>query len=242
MRKLIYLGLMFAVLTGLSACETRYDYYQAGLNKTNMSGYHSFAWMPMNSTTTKGSSQFADATIKDAATQALSSKGLSLQQRNPDLLVSYSTMVGQGTRTYYYPDYGYDAFYYPRFGYGFGFGGGFGGYGGFGRFGYRPYYYGFGAPFAYGGMGGGVGQEHYKEGTIIIDLIDTRTKQVVWRGFGVGEIHRNPQKDMEELPKVVAGVLDQLHLNPTGTDGRRRMPTPPPVRRTNYTPASTNSI
>jgi len=239
MKKLIYWGSFLLILSGLSACETSYNYYQAGLNKTNMSGYHSFAWMPMNATGTKGGSQVADVTIKDAATQSLSAKGLSLQQRNPDLLVSYSTMVGTATRTYYYPDYGYDAFY-P--GFGFGWGGGFGGWGGWGRFGYRPYYYGygFGGPFAYGGVG--VGQERYKEGTIIIDLIDTHTKKVVWRGFGVGEVHRNPQKDMEELPKVVAGVLDQLHVNPTGVYGDRRRVPQPPVRRTTYSAASSSSI
>src|ERR1700761_2418492 len=122
MKKLIYFGLFALVLSGLTACETRYDYYVAGLNKTNMSGYHSFAWMPMGNNQ-QGGSQVADVTIKDAATQALSSKGLSLQQRNPDLLVSYSTKVGQGTRTYYYPNYGYDPFWGPGFGYGLGWGG-----------------------------------------------------------------------------------------------------------------------
>jgi len=240
MKKLIYSGLFLLVLSGLTSCETRYDYYVAGLNKTNMNGYHSFAWMPMSNTNTRGGSQVADATIKDAATSALSAKGLRLQQRNPDLIVSYSTMIGQGTRTYYYPNYGYDGFYpgfgYPGFGFGLGWGGRFGRFGGWGGFGYRPYYYAYGEPFAYGG---GVGQEHYKEGTIIIDLIDARTKQVVWRGFGVGEVHHNPQKDIEDLPKVVSGVLEQYHGNPTSVNGPRRMP---PARRPIYTPASTNSI
>ena len=57
-------------------------------------------------------------------------------------------------------------------------------------------------------------QEHYKEGTLIIDLIDTRTRKIVWRGFGVGEVHNNPQKTIDDLPKVVNGVLDQLQLTP----------------------------
>ena len=93
--------------------------------------------------------------------------------------------------------------------------GGFGGWGGYGGWGlgYRPYYSAFGAPFAYGDVN--LGKEHYKEGTVIIDLIDRRSRQVVWRGFGVGEVHRNPQKDIEELPKVVDGVLKQLSLAPS---------------------------
>jgi len=232
MKKLIYLGLFAVALSGLSAC-TSYDYYVAGLNKTNMSGYHSFAWMPMNNGNEKGNSMVADASIKDAATQALSQKGLRLQQRNPDLLISYSTKVGTGTRTNYYPDYGYGGFY-PGFGFGWG-----GGWGGWGRWGYRPYYYAYGAPFGYYGGLTYAEQEHYKEGTIIIDLIDTRTKRVVWRGFGVGEVHHNPQKDLEALPKVVDGVLQQLNVTQVANSYRAQ---PAPARRSVYHPASTNSI
>jgi hypothetical protein len=233
MKRLIYFGLFIGALSGLSAC-TSYDYYVAGLNKTNMSGYHSFAWMPMSNNTKGGGSMEADATIKDAATQSLTSKGLRLQQRNPDLLVSYSTQVGTGTRTYYYPDYGFGyGGFYPGFGFGWGWGGGWGGW-------YRPYYYAYGAPFAYG-YGGYGDQEHYKEGTIIIDLIDTRTKQVVWRGFGVGEVRHNPKKNIEDLPKVVDGVLDQLHINPSPDGIMRRRAPGPAVRRPLYMPTSTTS-
>lgn len=176
----------------------------------------------------------ADAKIKDAATSSLVNKGLTLSQRNPDLIVSYSSVVGTGTRTYYYPMYGG---FYP--GYGFGYGGfGYGGWGGY----YRPYYYAYGAPFMYGGMS--VSQEHYKEGTLIIDLIDRRSKKIVWRGFGVGEVHRNHQKDVDALPEVVAGVLDQLSLAPSiaapaGGSGDARGPR---GRRGTISPTSNRSI
>ena len=59
-----------------------------------------------------------------------------------------------------------------------------------------------------------VDKEHYKEGTIIIDLIDTRTKRVVWRGYGVGEARSNPKKNIDDLPKVVNGIINQLQLTP----------------------------
>jgi hypothetical protein len=233
MKKLIYGAAVLLALSGLTSCESSYNYYVAGLNKTNMSGYRSFAWMPMSNSNQQGGSQMADVTIKDAATQALTAKGLTLRQRNPDLLVSYSTKVGTGTRTYYYPNYGYDPFWGPGFGFGFGWGGAWG------RWGYyRPYYY-YGAPFVYGG---GVDTEHYKEGTIIIDLIDVRTKRVVWRGFGVGELHHNPQKDIEALPKAVQGILSQLNLNvPRGMMNNNGYQQRVPARRTSY-PTSSSSI
>lgn len=201
MKKTIYLALTALLLSGLSAC-TSYDYYTAAINKTNLSNYHTFAWMPSENGDSKMNNDLADAKIKDAATNALVSKGLQLNRRNPDLVVTYSRTVGTGARTNYYSPNYYGGFY-PGWGYGYGWG-----------WGYRPYYYAYGMPFAYYGGLTYAEKEHYKEGTIIIDLIDTRTRRIVWRGFGVGEVHKNQQKNIDDLPKVVDGVLAQLKLMP----------------------------
>ena len=206
MKRLIYLSLAVLLLSCFSAC-TSYNYYTAAINKTNLSSYHTFAWMPPPASTDKKMvGDIADAKIKDAATNALVVKGLRLSQRSPDLVVSYTTIVGTGTKTNYYSPY-YGGGFYP--GFGFGWGGGFGW-----GWGYRPYYYAYGAPFGYYGGLTYAEKEKYKEGTLIIDLIDTRTRKIVWRGFGVGEVHNNPQKTIDDLPKVVDGVLDQLQLVP----------------------------
>jgi hypothetical protein len=231
--KRIYVVLVVLFMSGLSAC-TSYDYYVAGLNRTNLSRYRTFAWMPAGRNNNKASTNMAaDAKIKDAATASLVTKGLTLNQRDPDLIVSYSSIVGKGTRTYYYPDY-YGGMY-PGFGFGYG---GFGGWGGF----YRPYYYAYGAPFMYDGYNQGT--EHYKEGTLIIDLIDRRSRQIVWRGFGVGEVHHNQQKNIDDLPEVVAGVLDQLSLAPSSAApaGGRADGRAPRGRRGFVSPVSTKSI
>jgi len=215
MKRLIYLGLIVFILSALSGCDS-YNYYTAGLNKTNLSNYHTFAWMPVINNSGKkmpAVNSEADAKIKDAATAALTSKGLSVQQKQPDLLVSYTTTVGKGTSTTYYSTWGYPGW---GWGAGFGFGWGWGGY-----WGYRPYYF-YGAPFAYGGQLTYADQEHYKEGTLIIDLIDRRTQKVVWRGFGVGEVHHDPKKNIDDLPKVVQGIIDQLSLAAPATPVRAR--------------------
>ncbi|RYZ97374.1 MAG: DUF4136 domain-containing protein, partial [Sphingobacteriaceae bacterium] len=69
--------------------------------------------------------------------------------------------------------------------------------------------------FGYGGWGGGGFAERvpYREGTIIIDLIDRKTGKMVWRGYGVGEV-RNPEKALTDLPKVVNGIVEKLDLAP----------------------------
>ncbi|MBS1504597.1 MAG: DUF4136 domain-containing protein [Bacteroidetes bacterium] len=199
MKTLIYLVLACAIAATLPGCSS-YNYYTAGLNKTNMSGYRSFAWLPPAGKSRQASQ--ADLRIKDAAVASLTAKGLRMDQGNPDLLVTYTATVGRGVKDVYYPTYYGSGGFYP--GWGFGFGWGWGGW-------YRPYYY-WGGPFTYYGGMTAVDKEHYKEGTIIIDLIDTRTKRVVWRGFGVGEVHKNPQKNIEDLPKVVDGIIDQLNV------------------------------
>ncbi|ASU32459.1 DUF4136 domain-containing protein [Mucilaginibacter xinganensis] len=205
MKRSIYLALTAVIISGLSAC-TRYNYYTAAINKTNLSNYHTFAWMPPSDKSMANSE--ADAKIKDATTTALVAKGLRLSQRNPDLIVSYTSKVGRGARTNYYSPNYYGGYYGGWGGWGLGLGYGYG-WGGF----YRPYYYAYGAPFAYGGPTYAE-KEHFKEGTLIIDLIDVNTRRIVWRGFGVGEVHSNPRKDIEDLPKVVTGIIDQLQLTP----------------------------
>jgi uncharacterized protein DUF4136 len=201
MKTLSRLVLVSLIISGLSACSS-YNYYTAGLNKTNMSQYRSFAWVSPQGNNNK-SNNIADSKIKDAAVASLSMKGLR-QSNNPDLFVTYTATVGRGTKSVYYPVYsGYGGFY-PGWGFGFGWG-----------WGYRPWYGGW---YGYGGLpyysGEAVDKEHYKEGTIIIDLIDSHTKRVVWRGYGVGEVHRNPQKNVDDIPKVVGGIIGQLQLTP----------------------------
>ncbi|MFB9842348.1 DUF4136 domain-containing protein [Mucilaginibacter ginsenosidivorans] len=213
MKTLLNLLLALLVIAGISSCSS-YDYYTAGLNRTNMSGYRSFAWMPpQGKDRSLDVSSAADLKIKDAAVASLNAKGLRLQPNNPDLLVTYRAMVGRGSKTVYASTYyGSGPGFYPGWGVGFGWGYGWG---------YRPYYaYGY-SPFIYYGGSTAVGKEHYKEGTVIIDLIDTRTHKIVWRGFGVGEVHHNPQKNVDDLPKVIDGIISQLSLEPPATAGGR---------------------
>ena len=144
--------------------------------------------------------EIGNGKLQEAAKTALLQKGLTLDNQNPDLLVGYATVTGRGSKINYYSP----------------FSGGFGfGYGGW----YRPWGYGYGGwggPFGYGYpyYGGGYAERvQYKEGTIIIDLIDPRTRTIVWRGYGVGELH-NPKETLKEIPKVVDGIIKQLDLAP----------------------------
>ncbi|WP_374949150.1 DUF4136 domain-containing protein [Mucilaginibacter sp.] len=203
-----YINLMLAVIcvSALSACSS-YNYYTAAANKTNLSQYRTFAWAAQRQNPNKQwrpLDEIGNGKLQEATKVALIQKGLVLEQQNPDLLVRYATVTGRGTKL---------QFNSPYYGYGWGGFGGWG-YGGF----YRPWGWGGygGWGYGYGGGWGGYGygqKVSYKEGTIIIDLIDTKTNTIVWRGYGVGELH-NPKQTMNDIPKVVDGIIKQLELAP----------------------------
>jgi hypothetical protein len=45
----------------------------------------------------------------------------------------------------------------------------------------------------------------------VIDLIDRRSRKVIWRGYGIGEVD-NPAQAVNDIPKVVDGILSKLPL------------------------------
>jgi hypothetical protein len=45
--------------------------------------------------------------------------------------------------------------------------------------------------------------ETYTIGTVVVDLFDTTTKQLIWRGVGSETLSEKPQKDTEKLNKTV---------------------------------------
>lgn len=195
MKKRISGSLLLLAVFLLAACS-KYSYYAVGSSNA-VSRYSAFAWLPPANNTKNPyfDNDVADQKIKDQATADLESKGLRLNSRRPDLLVRYTIMVDQKVRTVNEPMYSYMGGWGP---------------GGYYRGG-RAFYYGYrGAYPVY--VGDEIYHVPYKQGTLIIDLIDRNTHKVIWRGYGIGEVD-NPQNAVNDLPKVVDGILDKLQLN-----------------------------
>lgn len=73
------------------------------------------------------------------------------------------------------------------------------GYGGL----YRPYGF-WGLP----GTGQAtVRKDEYREGTLVIDVVDTKTEKMVWTGTANAEINKNPKHPDEVIRAVVAKVM-----------------------------------
>ncbi len=49
----------------------------------------------------------------------------------------------------------------------------------------------------------------YKEGTLVLDFVDTKEKQLVWRGWGTGVIG-DPSEAVEKIGKAVTKILEKF--------------------------------
>jgi|SRR4030095_6818854 hypothetical protein len=66
----------------------------------------------------------------------------------------------------------------------------------------NTFYDGFG-PWVWGMGGVATTVETYTEGTIVADLFDTQTKNVVWRGVATKDISSKPSKVTREIDKAI---------------------------------------
>lgn len=190
--------MMGALCLVLMAACSNYKYYSVGSNTANLQKYRTFALLPsMNRGNDPNFKDLADQTVSEATTDQLEAKGLTLKVRNPDLLVRPTIMVKEKVKTYSQPVYDYvGGGYYPRV---IRYRGG------------RALYYAYSAPFPVY-AGDDIQEVPFNEGTLILDLIDRRTRKIIWRGYGVGEVN-NPQRAIDDIPKVVKGIMNKLPLS-----------------------------
>jgi hypothetical protein len=121
--------------------------------------------------------------------QGLLQKGYTADSTAPDFLVAYyaGTMEKMDT-TYWLPDAGWSY-----------------GYRRFGRFGPRfrsawPWY-GYASPYP------AMEVRNYTSGAVIIDVIDPKTMELVWRGQGIAEVSDDPNRYAGELDRSVNAIL-----------------------------------
>ena len=71
-----------------------------------------------------------------------------------------------------------------------------------------PYYNGMGYPYGYGygGYRGYSPVTQYKAGTVVIDIVDARRKELAWRGTGQAQVNQNTIDEVE-THRIVNGIL-----------------------------------
>jgi hypothetical protein len=80
----------------------------------------------------------------------------------------------------------------------------------------NTFYDGFGGGWGWRRFGGGgLGEattttETYKVGTVVVDLFDTKTKQLIWRGTESDTLSSNSNKNIKNLDKGVEKMFKQF--------------------------------
>lgn len=83
---------------------------------------------------------------------------------------------------------------------------------------YGGYPYGYGYGYGYYGRGPYAPVTQYKAGTVIIDLVDAKRKELAWRGTGQAQVD-NQSISEEEVYRIVNGILGTYP--PTDSNARR---------------------
>jgi Domain of unknown function (DUF4136) len=79
----------------------------------------------------------------------------------------------------------------------------------------NTFYDGFGGGWGWRGFGGGIGEattttETYRVGTLVLDLFDASTKQLIWRGSSTDTLSNNSNKNIKNLDKDVEKMFKQF--------------------------------
>ncbi len=123
--------------------------------------------------------QLMDERIKTAIVRELTEGGLRRVESDPDIFVTYHVTTEEQT-----------SYTTTNMGYG-GYGGYYGGWGG------------------YGGMGMGSTQttaHNYTNGTLLIDAYEPDDKKMIWRGTGTVTVKSKPEKQTEQVNKILAKI------------------------------------
>ena len=70
------------------------------------------------------------------------------------------------------------------------------------------YGYGYGSNIGYWGSGGGSTYE-YEEGSLILDFVDAKSNEMIWRGVAKGDVNRvnTPEKSEKIIDEAVHDIL-----------------------------------
>ncbi|ESU25815.1 hypothetical protein FLJC2902T_30050 [Flavobacterium limnosediminis JC2902] len=147
----------------------------------DFSKYKSFSFYEL--TDKSGSvSELNKKRIVNAVKNEMTKKGFVESAENPDVLINITTILADKKSITANTNY-YN-------------------YGGY----YRPYYWGGG----YAGATTSYDVYEYKDGSVIIDVIDASNKQLIWQGIGNKEIDspsKNPEKTINE---AVAKIMENF--------------------------------
>ncbi|WP_025608877.1 DUF4136 domain-containing protein [Pontibacter actiniarum] len=187
----LLLGLCFLLLAGCApSVQVATDYDRSA----NFGQFQTFSFFQDRPSEPRDAAVNFDTSLdlylRNAIRQSLGNQGLRFDTTNPDLKVAYDVTVN--TETEVNTNYAYA----PGFGYGYSY-----------WYGYR-YNYGFNRfPTTYRTV------NQYKEGTVVVDLINPDTNELVWRGVGEAAVDMSGGIEQEKINTIVSNILQKYPPN-----------------------------
>lgn len=181
-----YFSVCAIVLVFVSGCGTTISVTSDFDKSVDFSKYKTFSFYHLK-TTGEVSKLNADR-IVNAINLELKGKGYVESKDNPDLLINAVTVLQEkiatsvSTTSYY-------------------------GYGGY----YRPYGYGYGYGYPVGNSTA-VNTYNYKDGTIMVDILDAKTEKLIWEGTGSSEITSKPSDPEKAIGYAISKILASYPL------------------------------
>ncbi|WP_439880568.1 DUF4136 domain-containing protein [Pontibacter sp. MBLB2868] len=170
--------------------ETAYD------RSANFKVYQTFNWYPTEvPPPTAGAeglpyNSALDLRIREAIASELVKQGLSPTTLDPGLLVAYDIAVDlqqEPASNYVFP---------PGFGYGY------------------SYWYGYRYNYGDGGIPEFRNIREYRAGTLVIDLIDRNTNQLIWRGWSESVLDPATAVDSRKINRIIANIMSRFPPTP----------------------------
>lgn len=158
-------------------------------NSVDFSRYKSYAWVDQDGNRTNRSNQLMEQKFKSAVSAALDKQGWRMDNRRPDVLISYDVLVERSTKQQSEPVYSRP----------------------FTRTYYNPYtrrYYSVYYPSEF------MGYDNYetpvREGTVTITVSDAKTDKVVWQGWTTDEVN-SKNLTTKEINNAVKSIFRKFN-------------------------------
>ena len=185
MRQLFFL-LIF--ITFIASCST--VKVTADLDKNaDFSKYKTASFLGWQEDSDKVLNDIDKKRLRNAFKTELTSRNITLVEADGDMAITLFLVADQKTSVTAYTNY---------------YGGGRG-YGRYGR--------------GYGGWGGGYSSTSYTEsdyiqGTLVVDVFDNASGDMVWQAIATGTIQEKPAKREKSIPKSVAALMKEFPIGP----------------------------
>jgi hypothetical protein len=170
---------LLLALVLMASCSPSMKVHSDYDKTANFTQYKTFS-MYKTESMTDAISQLNAQRINDAIRAEMIKKGFQETDANPDLFVNAVAILKDRTSVTASTDF-------------YGYGGA-----------YRPYYWGAGSGYS---STTNYNVDHYKDGSLIIDIVEASSKKLLWQGIGNREID-GPVKDADKrIPKGVNTIM-----------------------------------